>query len=741
MCTRSRMSVCVAVTGLVMAGTAAPVMGNGDHNGDGIIDLADYAGFPVCMAGPGGGLGAGCEVFDFDGDTDVDLADFAGFQRAFGTLAVPPGMALVPAGEFQMGDTLHDEGADEQPVHAVDVDAFCMKSCEVTNQEYATALNWARTQGNLITVTDGVVYLWGTGTGFPYCSTTAAPTGSPYYGEYSQITWNGSVFGVVSGKGTYPMELVSWYGAAAYANWRSVMDGRTPCYDASTWTCDFAAGGYRLPTEAEWEKAARGGAVGRRFPWSDTDTIQHARANYNSQRIAGSPLFTYDTSPTAGFHPSFSTGAYPFTSPVGYFVANGYGLFDMAGNVMEWCNDWYSSTYYGSSPYGNPEGPATGTSRVRRGGDFQLVGAYQCRCAFRDSGRPGSMAMNNGFRLAVDEGSETPDVPPGMVLIPAGEFQMGDPWNDVFGVEHPVHAAFVSAACIDMYEVTNQQYVDALNWAYAQGGLIAVIGGVVYQAGTGTTYPYCDSQSSSSNSRITWNGTLFGVVGGQENHPIVQVSWFGAVAYCNWRSAMEGKPLCYDLSAWECNFGVLGYRLPTEAEWEKAARGGASAHRFPWPDAATIEHARANYRSAWAYGAPVQPYDVTPTPDYHPCWSSGVYPCTSPVGFFSGALQYKADWNWPGLVESYQTAAGANSYGLHDMAGNVMEWCNDWYDPLYYFISPYDNPSGPTSGVCRVLRGGSWDFGASDCRVASRTFCVAGVGNRSCGFRCALGTP
>lgn len=300
--------------------------------------------------------------------------------------------------------------------------------------------------------------------------------------------------------------------------------------------------------------------------------------------------------------------------------------------------------------------------------------------------------------------------PESLVEIPAGEFQMGNCMDANEGApdELPVHAVFLDTFYIDSCGINSQRYADALNWAYAQGELITVINNAVYQYGTGTNFPYCDARATSTFNQITWNGSVFGVVPGKETQPVVLVTWYGAVAYCNWRSAMEGKPLCYDLTTWECYFND-GYRLPTEAEWEKAARGGASGHRFPWSDTDDIQHTRANYYSSADYL-----YDTSSTRGFHPNFNSGL----SPTGYFA-----------------------PNDYGVYDMAGNVWQWCNDWYGDGYYTDSPYANPLGPTSGQRRVLRGGCYANPAPNCRSSNREDSPAERFLASAGFRCVTFTP
>ncbi len=286
-----------------------------------------------------------------------------------------------------------------------------------------------------------------------------------------------------------------------------------------------------------------------------------------------------------------------------------------------------------------------------------------------------------------------------MVIVPGGGFEMGDPWSEGGSDELPVHTVYLSPYNIDTYEVTNQQYCNGLNWAYGQGLIDNpdLHGGVVYKAGD--SEPYCDTTTSSSYSRITWNGSTFGVVAGKEDHPMVTVSWYGSVAYCNWRSAMEGKPLCYDLSTWTCNFDVNGYRLPTEAEWEKAAGWDPVQFRhFRFGEHTDGCGYNCLYGQRANYGSSGDPFE------------SGPDPCTTPVGYYDGTDH----------GGTYPTQDAQSYYGCYDMSGNLWEWCHDWYSSTYYSSSPGSNPTGPGSGTSRVLRGSHWNGCPSFCRSACR---------------------
>ena len=183
----------------------------------------------------------------------------------------------------------------------------------------------------------------------------------------------------------YPVVNVSWHDAAEYCNWLSERFGYTPCYNTTDWSCTYSNDGFRLPTEAEWERAARGRLEGASYPWGE-DFIAD-RANYSG--------YTGDLD---NLKIEFATGRGPM--PVASFDSTGFGLFDMAGNVAEWCNDWYNRDYYAVSPFLNPTGPGTGYDKVKRGGDWNNSSEY-LRCFHRTPKEPASLVRGNevGFRI------------------------------------------------------------------------------------------------------------------------------------------------------------------------------------------------------------------------------------------------------------------------------------------------------------------------------------------------------
>jgi sugar lactone lactonase YvrE/formylglycine-generating enzyme required for sulfatase activity len=294
----------------------------------------------------------------------------------------------------------------------------------------------------------------------------------------------------------------------------------------------------------------------------------------------------------------------------------------------------------------------------------------------------------------------------GLGLIPGGTFSMGDHIGFV-DPEHPsdeipLHTVTISPFYMSTMLVTCSDYCSYLNAALAQG-LIEVRSGTVYAVG-GTNILY-QTTTAVPLATIGFSGNAFAVRSGRELHPITGVRWFGAAAYCNWLSSCDGYSACYDLTTGTCDFAANGYRLPTEAEWEYAARGGQHDPycQFPWGDDTNADGRLANWQGS---GDP---------------WESGDYPRTTPVGFYNGSLRYKTDYSWPAADATYQTRDGSNAYGLYDMAGNVWEWVNDWYSNTYYTYcvnnSVVSDPPGPVTGdifadhggiAYRGLRGGTW---------------------------------
>jgi len=298
---------------------------------------------------------------------------------------------------------------------------------------------------------------------------------------------------------------------------------------------------------------------------------------------------------------------------------------------------------------------------------------------------------------------------PGFVLIESGSFAMGD-HHGLGGQEHrndevPVHKVNIDALYVSAYETTNAQYCEFMKEEKAAARIKVENGNVYGDGGL-----YFETRAAVPYSHIDWDGEGFRVVDSKESHPVVCVRWEGAAAYCNWLSRKQGLTPCYDLTTGTCDYAQNGYRLPTEAEWEYAGRGGAHDPYLIYPWGNDPDVAKANW-----------PHSDDP-------YEAGPLPLTTPVGFYNGQLHSKEVFDWPGQQKSYQTRDGSNGYGLYDMAGNVWEWCNDWYVNPFYESSPADNPLGPSAGqpmpdgqAYRVLRSGSWYNGPQGhSRVSNR---------------------
>ncbi len=320
-------------------------------SGDGGATFAVPAVSVTGAVGPGVSTGTGKALtWDAGADWNGQYSPQVRFKVVADDLLAPPGFASIPAGSFSMGDSL--DGIGDAPVREVTVSAFYLGKTEVTKGEWDEVRAWAVGHG----YTD-----------------LSAGTGAA---------------------ANHPMHTVSWWDAIKWCNARSEKEGLAPCYavggspmrtGTTAPTVNWTAKGYRLPTEAEWEKAARGALSGKRFPWGDT--ISHSQANYYS-----SGSYAYDLSPTRGTHPSYGGGP----SPVGSFPANAYGLQDMAGNVWEWCWDWHGT--YAPGAQADPRGATSGANRVSRGGSWSDV-AHYCRAADRRYYYPGFRHNLQGFRV------------------------------------------------------------------------------------------------------------------------------------------------------------------------------------------------------------------------------------------------------------------------------------------------------------------------------------------------------
>jgi len=366
-----KLSLCALALGANMAAhAAAPVITSFSGNGvlvasnlvPGTVATVEWA---SSLSGPWTNTWAGLDAVTVDSNGMISVS-VPMFYRVRGMAQVtnpaPAGMVLIPAGSFTMGNSIGDSDILDANPTDITVSAFYMDTNLMNYSQWQTVFSWATSHGY----------------GFDFAGTGKAAN--------------------------HPVLTVAWFDVVKWCNARSQQAGLTPVYytDAGltqiytngdvTVYVNWATNGYRLPTEAEWEKAARGGLIGQRFPWGNT--ISESQANY----FGNTSGYSYDLGPYNGYNTNFNKGGLPYTSPVGFFAPNGYGLYDMAGNVFEWCWDWYG-TPYGQPTTTNPTGPAgpgTDTARVLRGGVWNS-NANSARCAYRYVFNPFSTPNDFGF--------------------------------------------------------------------------------------------------------------------------------------------------------------------------------------------------------------------------------------------------------------------------------------------------------------------------------------------------------
>ena len=535
-------------------------------------------------------------------------------------------MVYVPAGEFLMGSADDDPQAedDEKPQHRVSLDAFWIDRTEVTNAQYQRCVDARQCRESRFA---------------------------------SNTVYNGA---------EYPVVGVSWEDARTYCEW---------------------AGG-QLPTEKEWEYAARG-PESLIYPWGDE----------------------FDAAKGSFFG---STDGYEYTAPVGSHPdgASWVGAEDMAGNVWEWVQSKYKDYPYQVDD-GREDLEGTDVRRVLRGGGW-VDGERSLRAADRLRLTVALRNRDIGFRCVLPAGREFPEiaelnvtatmtsmpeplpsatpaaiVTPSpeptathtptntpvprttqtrladgmtMVYVPAGEFLMGSADDDpqASDAEKPQHPVRVDAFWIDRTEVSVSQF----------RGFVEATGYQTSAEKDGFSWVY-DGNTWNQTTGADWQHPFGPDSTAVDSHPVTQVSWDDAVAYCEW----------------------VGGRLPTEAEWEYAARGPESLV-YPWGD--EFEEAK------------------------------GVF-----VGGEDGYDQTASVGSYP---------SGASWVGAQDMAGNVWEWVQDWYGDYPLAAETLVNPTGPKSGSQRVLRGGSWVSSERNVRAAVRDGHDIIISYRDfyIGFRCVL---
>jgi len=274
----------------------------------------------------------------------------------------------IPAGDFMMGDSTNDgnRGDGETPLHSVALPDFQIDSTSVTNEQFAVFVSETgyRTEAELF----GFSAVFYSALQTERSNVMSSATGTPWWLGVTGADWAhpGGPGSGIDGMEDHPVVHVSWNDAVAYCDWS----------------------GRRLPTEAEWERASRGGLEGARYPWGN-DLVDRHSGEWNCNIWQGK-------------FPTLNTleDGWLTTAPVRSFSPNAFGLWQTVGNVWEWCADWYSPHYYATSPHKDPRGPLSGQSRVLRGGSYLCHDSYcnRYRNSARSSNTPDSSMGNTGFR-------------------------------------------------------------------------------------------------------------------------------------------------------------------------------------------------------------------------------------------------------------------------------------------------------------------------------------------------------
>lgn len=502
--------------------------------------------------------------------------------------------------------------------------------------------------------------------------------------EYQKIMGENPSWFSVNGRGQikvegqntdrFPVDSVSWHNAMIFCRKLSEREGKT----------------YRLPTEAEWEYACRAGTTGP-FHFG---TINNGRSSNSDGR------YPYGTNAKGPFLSR--------TTQVGSYKPNAFGLFDMHGNVFEWCADWFDPQLYHrrqgkltSDPFVSDKTPAVNT-RVLRGGSWLKGKDLHSRSAYRRGNLPSWKGQNIGFRVVQEANynRQRTDVVKShksnlkkivtikdpragtMVYIPAGAFLMGAHADEIesWPSERPQHRVQIKKGFyIGQHEVTFLQFRRFVaETKYKTDAEKNPKGGSGYDARR--------QEIVNHDPHFSWRNTGFKQ---QSNSPVVNVSWNDAVAFCKWLSAKDGK---------------YYFRLPTEAEREYVGRAGTIV---PYGWGKTSESLIGNENISDQSLA-----KILSNKSFHKnrCGKGDDgYPFNAPVGSFK-----------------------PNPFGLYDVHGNVSEWCNDVYVEDRYLIP---DSRIPTNGDKRVLRGGSSNYWPIDCRVARRIGVSASETRCDRGFR------